>query len=415
VKIRARKYRSGKKGWQLDLGMVAGKRMQLAFEKRSDAEAHLQKLKTEKQQHGHEALRMSHATRVRYAAAEVRLEAAGVSIEQAVEWALERTKAVREKITVPVMVERFIARRQAMNKRERYVAQLKVSLGGFAALQEETPAAGISRKMIEGWLTGNEWAPRTQRNYLGDLRACCAWAVGEGYLSANPCLGIETPEPDDDEVTILDPAQCARLLETALNGQGRVWNRAGQKYATGFAFRELLGFVALAMFPGIRPEEVKRSPATVIDLDQGTVLITARRAKSRRRRVVDLTPNAVAWLRLWRRLCPQQEMIVPKNFLRKWKTCREAAGLSPRGWRARRYHPASEGVPAWPPDVLRHTAATMHYALHQNLALLQAQLGHHEDEDTLFRHYRAVVMSDGRPVTRAIAAEFFALGPPVDV
>jgi len=415
MKIRKRRYKSGKESWQVDLGVVGGKRMQKSFTSRSGAEAFVSMATQDRKRFGDSALTMKHEQRLRYAAAEVRLEAAGVSIEQAVEWALERTKAVREKIAVPVMVERFIARRQAMNKRERYVAQLKVSLGGFAALHEETPASEVSRKMIEGWLTGNEWAPRTQRNYLGDLRACCAWAVGEGYLSANPCLGIETPEPDDDEVTILAPAQCAKLLETALDGQGRVWDRAGQKYSTGFAFRELLGFVALAMFPGIRPEEVKRSPVSVIDLDQGTVLITARRAKSRRRRVVDLTPNAVAWLRVWRRLCPQQEMIVPKNFLRKWKACREAAGLSPRGWRARRYHPASEGVPAWPPDVLRHTAATMHYALHQNLALLQAQLGHHEDEDTLFRHYRAVVMSDGRPVTRAIAAEFFALGPPVDV
>jgi hypothetical protein len=44
----------------------------------------------------------------------------------------------------------------------------------------------------------------------------------------------------------------------------------------------------------------------------------------------------------------------------------------------------------------------MHFATHANTALLQAQLGHSEDEQTLFRHYRAVRLMDGRPATKAI-------------
>lgn len=412
MKIRARKYRSGKVGWQLDVGKVSGKRVQIAFGKRKDAEAHAQKLKDEKTRHGHGALRMTHEERLRFAAAEARLREAGVSIEQAVEWALERTSAVREKLLLPKVVARFIADRRAKNKRDRYVAQLKVSLGGFALLHPELPGHLVTREIVTRWLAGNGWAPRTQANYLGDLRACCAWAMREGYMSHNPAKGIETPEVDEKEVEIFTPEQIGRLLTTALNHRGRRWNRGANTYAEDFVFRELLGFVVLATFAGIRPEEVKRSPSKVIDLDERTVLITGRRAKTRRRRVVDLPENAVAWLRLWQRLCPGQEMIVPKNFLRKWQACREAAKLAPASWAVRRYHAATEEIAPWPPDVLRHTAATMHYALHQNLALLQAQLGHHEDEDTLFRHYRAVVMSDGRPVTKGIAAQFYAILPP---
>jgi hypothetical protein len=38
MKIRARVYASGRKAWQLDLGMVEGKRKMVAFESREEAE-----------------------------------------------------------------------------------------------------------------------------------------------------------------------------------------------------------------------------------------------------------------------------------------------------------------------------------------------------------------------------------------
>lgn len=87
-------------------------------------------------------------------------------------------------------------------------------------------------------------------------------------------------------------------------------------------------------------------------------------------------------------------MIMPKNFHRLWLALREKAGLMP-----------------WPQDVLRHTFATMDYALHQDTARLQAKLGHSRGEDTLFTNYRAVTMRDGGTVSKAIATEFFALTP----
>jgi integrase len=160
------------------------------------------------------------------------------------------------------------------------------------------------------------------------------------------------------------------------------------------SFRSLLGFAALAMFAGVRPEELKRSPRDVIDVNHGTIVVTGGRAKTRKRRVVDLSKNCVAWLKLWMRLCPEQRMIIPKNFRVLWELLREASGLKPLGWRAKRSkkHPPSDtgAVEPWPSDVLRHTFATMHLALHQNIAVLQVLLGHSKDEDTLFAAYRAV-------------------------
>jgi integrase len=58
----------------------------------------------------------------------------------------------------------------------------------------------------------------------------------------------------------------------------------------------------------------------------------------------------------------------------------------------------------WPKNVLRHTFASMHYAMHQDESLLKAQMGHWERTSTLHRHYRALK-------TKAEAAKFWALHP----
>jgi integrase len=119
-------------------------------------------------------------------------------------------------------------------------------------------------------------------------------------------------------------------------------------------------------------------------LDDRHVVVAGLHAKTRRRRIVDLTENAVAWLRLdANRTGP----VCPKNFTARWERLRDKAKATP-----------------WPHDGLRHTFASMHYAEHQNESLLKAQLGHAGREDVLFSHYRALK-------TRKEAAEFWALRP----
>jgi integrase len=162
-----------------------------------------------------------------------------------------------------------------------------------------------------------------------------------------------------------------------------------------FAFRPLLGYLALATFAGIRPEEIKRSPVESIHLAERTALVAGAVAKTKRRRVVDLSENACAWLALWRGLCPAESLIIPKNFRRLWERLRARVGLDD-----------------WPHDVLRHTFASMHFAYWKDRARLQAELGHSADEDTLERHYKGVRTLGGEPISRGMAERFWTLFPP---
>jgi integrase len=358
---------------------------------------------------------MSHSERLRYAEAAVKLAQIGVSLEQAIEWARERAK-VREPITLEALLPAFRNDRSRNACRGRYVRQLGVSIGGCVAGRELKLANDVTREDVKTWLHGNGWQPVTQRNYLGDLRAMFNWAREQGYCAGNPCDGLTVEVDslkDEEEISAFAPEQVAKLFSTALNHVGRHFIRKTREFEEAHVFRPLLGYVTLATFCGVRPEEIKRSPVTEIDFSHRAMIVGGSRSKTRQRRVVDLPANAVAWLRLWRRLCPGQEMIVPRNFRKLWERLRETAGLKPAGWPFKKT--TNSAPPKWPHDVLRHTCATMHFATHQNTALLQAQLGHSEDEKTLFRHYRAVKLLDGRVVTKKIAAKFWNIRPPARV
>lgn len=100
---------------------------------------------------------------------------------------------------------------------------------------------------------------------------------------------------------------------------------------------------------------------------------------------MDIPENAMAWLRCHSR---QDGPISPAGFDKRIRGLVKKAGLT-----------------EWPHNALRHSAASYHYAKHQNAAQTIAMLGK-ENDDVLFTHYRALVKSSQ-------ANKFYLLSPPM--
>ena len=141
-----------------------------------------------------------------------------------------------------------------------------------------------------------------------------------------------------------------------------------------------LAFAVLGLFAGVRPEELGRVTWADVDLERGFLEIGAAASKVRRRRLVPLSANCVAWLRLRRGDLPLVKTT--------WRYARDkvcaACGL------------------AWHTDVLRHTAASMMLARDQDAAKVALVLGH--SPAVLFTHYRELVRPEA-------AAEFWQIMP----
>lgn len=366
MKIRPRRNREGViTSYQADFGVVDGRRVQESFKTAGLAEAALRDARASQKRHGVAGALVSPQEMAEFLHLKEKVSGLGVSFLQVVAFYQQHGDVVKERVLVPDLVQRYLDAKWEEEKSERYRQQLKVSLGGLSKCLALRAASEVTREEVEGWVRGNGWQPKTRNNYLGDARALFKWAVREKYVARNPCEGIAKARQFEKEIVTLSVTQCAALLKAALKD------------------RRFLGYVALGMFGGIRRAELERMSWEAVDLKGGTVIVAGASAKTRRRRVVDLSENARRWLAL---VADRKGAICVVNFGDRWLEFRK------------RY-----GFPEWPPNALRHTFASMHYAFHQNEALLQAQMGH-ENAAMLHRHYRALK-------TRAEAGKFWKLRP----
>lgn len=365
--------------WQVDFGIVDGRRLQKSYPNKTKAEEALSDAKEARKRHGDLAPLLTTSEAADFLVARDRLRAAGASVQEAVDYYLKHAASVKEQITVPELVKRFIDHKEDAGRSTRGMQTLRCALGSLARWMPEALAATVTREQIEGWLKGSGWAAKTRNSRLGFASTCFRWGMagGRGLCSRNPCEGIGKMREHVDEIGTLDVGECELLLRQALKPEER----------------KFMPYVALGMFRGMRRSELERMEREKVNLVERTAIVTGRTTKTRQRRVVDIDdPAAIAWLKAagfdeaWFADEKSKRRLVPANFHKLWPEFRKRAGLA-----------------RWPNNALRHTFASMHYAMHQNENELQALMGH-RSADELFQHYRALK-------TKADATKFWALRP----
>lgn len=352
---------------------------------------------------GHAAFQFTDAERVQLAEARERLSRVGANLNEAVEFFLRHARPPREPVGFEELARLCALAKEDAGMGAHYLRQVRSVARIFArAGHGDRPAHEIVRQEVEGWLREYTRTPKTWNNYVGMLGSIFEWGRAEGYLSLNPCEGVARKRAArEEEVEFLTVGQCEALLaRAAAERPGAVRRGAdGQwiKYPLeDECFRDCVPMVVIGLFCGLRPDkELGRMTWREVKLESDLVIVTAGRAKSRRRRTVDLSANARAWLEWWLRASgfvdagpPPERHVCPRNLKRRWKRLRMACGL----------------FDEWPHDGMRHTFATYHYAAHQNEARLQVLMGH-TSAQMLHDHYRGLA-------TPAEAAAFWALAPP---
>jgi integrase len=346
--------------WQLDLGVIDGRRVQRAYPTKEAATMALRDARAARRKHGDQAVSLTPVEIAEVVRLKSELEGCGASLAEAVRFFLATSGKVQLQgsVLMPELVTKFRESRIAEGCGKAYTNQLNVSLGSLGRMYALLPASQLTRDAVERWLGGNAWAPKTQNNYLGDARALCGWAVDQGWMLVNPCVKIAKVREIREEIETLSLAQCKRLLDAAVQDPA------------------VCGYVVLSLFCGIRRAEIQRMSWDAIDIEHKTVIVAEKHAKatrSRSRRVVDLHANAVAWLRA-----------CYGSALPSGKICKGRFGDA---WLAFRKPVISTAE--WPHNAMRHTFASMHYAAYENEAKLQVQMGH-ESAAMLHRNYRAL-------------------------
>lgn len=200
----------------------------------------------------------------------------------------------------------------------------------------------------------------------------------ETIIEKNPIsITIKKGDRKKEPPCVFKQDEWRKLIQTAIHLEDQECTK-GNTYG-------LLAWVTLGLWCGIRPKaELPNIRWENIHLDEDPEVWVQPHLKVKHPRRVKIPPCAVDLLKR----CKQRNDTIthPKNLKKRWDTLREIAGVA---------------YPVWKPDIMRHTFASMHYAVHQDKGEITKQLGH-VTEDVL-DHY----LNHGKRLKEQ-AKEFFS-------
>ena len=321
----------------------------------------------------------------------------GITLTEAVGFAVKRLRPKGGERTVSEIVNELIESKRIRHSRgdirERSFRDFQHRATKFSDAFIDAASYDLTVEDIRHWLIGLNVSPRTTQNYLRIVSEILKYAVQKKYIAASPTdeltdsdrkelCGSSDGEKEPDVLTI---DQSKKLLETA------------------FEYPELglLGTVAIGLFCGIRVEELKRLDwANVKDSESSPIVtLSSSITKKRRIRHVDIPRNALKWLLL----CRDRKGTVAENkndsdYQKRFRKLIQLAGFG---------HTDEKGRWAsdWETNAMRHSFGSYHYALHGNPLETSRQLGHKASDQVLFDHYRALA-------TKEQGEAFFSIVPP---
>ncbi|HEV8541652.1 MAG TPA: tyrosine-type recombinase/integrase, partial [Verrucomicrobiae bacterium] len=210
----------------------------------------------------------------------------------------------------------------------------------------------INPKLCQEWFDArNGNARETLKADKGRLRSFFRWAIGCGHMPEGtlkcetPVSLIRLPKEDKKEPSIFTPAEAKALLFLAAEKNP-----------------ELLVYLSLGFFTGIRPQELHRLTFAQIRLHDKMVDVTL--SKTRKSRTVPLPANALAWLELAKakgQWGEPEHLIAPSVDKVKRLRAQLIRVVTPNQ--------------NWKQDVMRHSCASYRYEQCHNLGVVAKELG----------------------------------------
>lgn len=344
----------GRARWRSERVNGKGFRERRFFGTKAEAEAQALEWRTEQNMAGSVWTRLSASERAEIISVWHEVVAEGVRLRAVWEdWKAGRGRGdgARIRRTLAQAVTETVLSKRAGGRRSRYVDELEDYLHRFIRGREAVDCAEITPADIEAWLARAPLAQSTRAAELGRLSALFSFCARRKYRPDNPVEQVDKPVVEVKPPRILTVEESAQVVQLCP--------------------APLLGWLLLALYAGIRPEELDRLSWDAVDLEAGVVTVDAEASKVRARRLVHLRPGLAGRLAAARAggaVLP----LVPVTRRRLMRKLRDAMG-----W------------PEWPQDVLRHTAASYWLAVEPDVPRLALELGN--SPAMIFRHYRELV------------------------
>ena len=354
--LRVLEYRHSKTHpWYLDLRPFNKGRKFFKFKAEAEAER-LRQIAT-LNRHGEEAVGLSPAELSAIIQARKKLAKHGKTIDDAATFYLDYLERIRRcNVTVAQLTKEVLDAKCKDGMSTAYIDDLKKRLARFCADFGERKIAGITVEELNNWLRALPGSPKSRANYRANVGVLFGYAARRRMIDSNPILHTARPKLPDNPPEIFTVDELRSLLEAA------------QRTAS-----DVLPMLAIGAFSGLRDAEIKRLDWSEVDQKRGHIEVKARKAKSARRRIIEMQPNLREWLR------PYAEMtgaVAAVNWRKKLDAARKAAKLA-----------------RWPNNGLRHSYASYRLAAIHDAPRVASELGHTSPK-MLYSTYRELVLPE---------------------
>ena len=332
------------------------------FAKESIAKAYVERLAKQLGDYQSQALGLSDRQKLEASECYRLLEGRNASLFDAVHHYLTYLDETKRSIPVTELFEEFLSVKQQDNVSPKYLADLRSKLGRFVNSFHVTLVCNLTVVQIEAWIRSLDIGTVSRESYRRNVSVLLEFGRRRGYLRANPAADIKIRRRPEGEVSILTPDELRNLLSKCAP--------------------EIVPYVAICAFAGLRPSEAASLLWSDIHLDTMQIEVRARHSKTRRHRLVPIQPNLSEWLMRYR---GDDGSVYYSR--RKFREAYKAAGME-----------------EWKMDILRHSYGTYRLPILKSADALALEMGN--SPDVIFRHYR-------RPMNEASASAYFDLRPGV--
>ncbi len=301
----------------------------------------------------------------------------GMSLAKCIEFFKEyhfAKKRARD-ITVKTAIAEYLLILKTEGKSKEHIANVLQHLKRFTlhfpAINENTLCLNMGNILPNEFL---EWlysltslkdstkklSSKSLQNYFITFQAFFNWALKMEYIQRSPLDKISKPKiKDKKEPEIYTPEEIKILI----------------RHAQKLKHKDILLFILIGAFAGLRHSEIKRLTWDKINLESKAITLNASITKTIQRRVVNIPDNLLAWLQPFQTNIqnPPTELICKPGFEERLKRFTKTLPIK------------------WKRNALRHSCASYHLAKTQNEYETARQMGH--SANVLKTNYMGLILS----------------------
>ena len=201
-----------------------------------------------------------------------------IPLLQAVQGFLTRQNQIKAHMTVQQVVEEMLEAKSNARRSDVHLKDLRSRLSAFAK-DFKMRISDLQVSAVQKWIDALPLGSRTKLNYCRHISSLVRFAVRRRYASSelvSDMEAIELPEITPTETEVFTPDELREMLMAARG--------------------ELIPWLAIAAFCGLRTAEILRLEWKDVHLEEGFVEVRALNAKTGARRSVPLCDAALSWL-----------------------------------------------------------------------------------------------------------------------